>query len=171
MYAIRSYYDNIQKLAEDAGRYAQILTSRCRQVSLRAGKLDDLDQNYGGRDADLEKLLTEACTLLERLRSTGLSLDQQVEAFGGQAQELAGDLKQAIAEFDVQSRFTEAVGPVLAGLRTLASTVDIADESDHLLLEQLQQRYTMMSQRQIHQQVMAGETAGSHDLGDNVELF
>lgn len=163
--------DNIQKLAEDAGRHAQTLTSRCRQVSIRSGALDDLDQNYGGRDAELDTLLAEACALLERLRSTGISLDQQVETLGSQAQEMAGDLQQALAEFDVQRRFIEAVGPVLAGLRALASTADIDKESDRLLLDQLQLRYTMMSQRHIHQEVMEGEAGGGHELGDNVELF
>ena len=163
--------DNIQKLAEDAGRHAQTLTSRCRQVSVRAGELDDLDQNFGGRDADLDTLLAEARTLLERLRGNGLSLDQQVEALGSEAQALAGDLKSALAEFDVQRCFIEAVGPVLSGLRALASTAEIDKESDQLLLDQLQQRYTMMSQRHIHQQVMEGDAAAGHELGDNVELF
>jgi hypothetical protein len=29
----------------------------------------------------------------------------------------------------------------------------------------------MMSQRHIHQQVMEGDAAAGHELGDNVELF
>ncbi len=164
--------DNIQKLAEDAGRHAQSLTTLCRQVSVKAGNLDELEQSYGGRDVDLETLLSEACALLERLRSTGLSLDRQVNSLGSQAQTLAGDLYQAIDDFDVRQRFVVAVEPVLAGLQALAAVSGSRPESSDPLFEELQRRYTMMSQRHIHRQVVdGGSDAANQGLGDNVELF
>jgi methyl-accepting chemotaxis protein len=164
--------DNIQQLAETAGRHAQTLTSRCRQVSARAGELDDLDQNYGGRDTELDTLLAEARSLIERLQSTGESLDRQVETLGTQARTVAGDLQLAIADFDVRHNFMAAVNPVLAGLRSFSSAdVAIAAGADPLL-DELQRRYTMMSQRHIHQQVINRDDAGQEsELGDNVELF
>lgn len=164
--------DNIQQLAEAAGRHAKTLTGHCRQISARAVDLDNLEQNYGGRDSSLDTLLAEACALLERLRDTGRDLDQQVEALGSQAQGLASDLKLAIVNFVVQRRFMEAVAPVLAGLQALSQSAGPLTEDDIPLLEELQQRYTMMSQRQIHRQVLDGDAAvGGDGLGDNVELF
>ena len=163
---------NIQLLAEDAGRHARALTGHCRQVSARAGELDDLDQKYAGRDSDLDTLLIEARTLLDRLRDSGATIDRRVGALGRQARELAGDLQQAIAGFEVRSSFMTAINPVLAGLRALATLDDGAAGVDPLL-DDLQRRYTMMSERHVHQRVMSHDegSGASDNLGDNVELF
>ncbi len=163
--------DNIQLLAEDAGRHARTLTDRCRLVSARAVKLDDLDRHYNGCDHELDSLLTDACTLSERLHSTDKGIYRQVEAFGCEARSLAVDLQQTLADFKVRESFNGAVAVVLTGLRELAANAG-GDAGVEPVVEALQHRYTMMSQRRIHSQVMGGNTSvqGS-ELGDNVELF
>ncbi len=163
--------DNIQLLAEDAGRHARKLTDHCRQVSARAVKLDDLDRHYNGCDHELDSLLTDACTLSERLRSTDKGIYRQVDALGREARSLAVDLQQTLADFKVRESFHGAVTVVLAGLRELAANAG-GDAGVEPVVEELSRRYTMMSQRRIHSQVMSGSTSvpGS-ELGDNVELF
>jgi hypothetical protein len=171
---------NIQTLAEDAGRHACELTSRCCQVSGRAGELDDAEQGYGGHDHDLDKLLGEARVLVERLQLNGAALDRQVETLGNQALELSSDLQRAMVGFDVRRSFMDAVDPVLARLRELARDEEI-DAGSEPLLDDLHKRYTMMSQRVIHQRfafvadspaqpAVVGD-GQSHDFGSNVELF
>jgi hypothetical protein len=172
---------NIQTLAEDAGRHARELTSCCRKVRGRVGELDDAEQSYGGHDHDLDNLLGEARLLVERLQFSGAALDRQVEILGTQALELSGDLQRALVGFEVRHSFTAAVDPVLARLRELARDEEI-DAGSEPLLDDLHKRYTMMSQRVIHQrfavvadapsQPAAAVGGGqSHDFGSNVELF
>ena len=77
-----------------------------------------------------------------------------------------------IAEIFGRESLGYALQVLEPGLQTLSQSAGPLTEDDIPLLEELQQRYTMMSQRQIHRQVLDGDAAvGGDGLGDNVELF
>lgn len=176
---------NIQSLAEDAGRYAAAMADGCRRVSDQAEELDARDQQFDHREADLGALLEEARTLIGQLESGGQALDVQIGAIGREVDELSDDMQTTLAGFDVRRQFLIQADPVLEELRAIAlehGAVAAGAEDGRALLS-LRDRYTMMSEREVHQRflyrraVQPGQDErlvpelSANGLGSNVELF
>lgn len=177
--------DNIQALAEEAGRHAAAMAEGCRRVSAQAEELDARDQQSSGGEADLEKLLEEAKNLVERLAGVSASFDAHITAIGESASAIGGEIAAARDCLEIRSRFQTHIEPVLADLTSLArehGQASVSAEQDAMFAS-LRQRYTMMSERQIHHRFVhrqAAEPAPDEPsvtgytvdgLGDNVELF
>ncbi|TLM68468.1 MAG: hypothetical protein FDZ69_02495 [Deltaproteobacteria bacterium] len=174
---------NIQTIAEDAGRYAAAMADGCRLVSSQAEELDARDQELSSSETDLQKLLEEVGGLLGRLESVSASFDAQIAEIGRQVDELGAGMQTTLASLDVRRRFLAQTNPVLDELKALALEYGVSghDGKDGGLLLGLHDRYTMMSEREVHQRFLrqspsAGgggipSTVLEEDLGSNVELF
>lgn len=175
---------NIQTLAEEAGRHAALMADGCRRISNQAEELDARDQQASGREADLTQLLDEARGLIGQLEQVSQSFDAQIAAIGRQVEELGDGMRSTLAGLDIRRRFLAQIEPVLGELRAMADEHGaMARDGDDRVLLGLRDRYTMMSEREIHQRFLqrqslsadAGEgspaTALSADFGSNVELF
>jgi uncharacterized protein YukE len=177
---------NIQALAEEAGHCATVMADGCRCVSNQAEELDAQDQQFSGRESDLNQLLEEANRLLGQLEGVSQSFDAQIAAIGRHVDELGDGMQTTLERLDIRRQFLIQINPVLDELDSLAGEQgDLArnDTDDHLLLG-LRERYTMMSERKVHQQFLQRQ-ASRHaaaarslpaspcveDLGSNVELF
>jgi hypothetical protein len=177
---------NIQSLAEAAGRHTVAMADGCRQVSSQAEELDARDQQFSGRESDLNQLLQEAHQLIAHLNGVSQSFDAQTAAFGRQIDELGNGMLSTLAQLDIRRQFLSQTGAVLDELAALAreqgdDTQGGAD--DHLLLG-MRERYTMMSERTVHQRFLqrqaarptetakpSSASAPAEDFGSNVELF
>lgn len=174
---------NIQLLAEDAGRYAAAMAAGCQRVNALADELDAGEQQSDSRESDLGVLLDEARTLLGRLEAINRSFDVRLAAISGEVAGLDEEIRSTLEGFDIQRRFLLQVTPVLEELQEMAREQGSAvqDAADDRMLVNLQSRYTMMSERDVHQRFLHGDAAppdaaapvGSviSDLGSNVELF
>lgn len=177
---------NIQALAEEAGRCAAAMADGCRCVSGQAEELDARDQQFSGREADLNRLLEEANDLIGRLEGVSQSFDAQIAAIGRQVDELGDGMQTTLERLDIRRQFLTQTTPALDGLDELASEHGelFPGNADEQMLSGLRERYTMMSERQVHQQFLRRQTqphaaaakslpaaALAEDLGSNVELF
>lgn len=176
---------NIQTLAEDAGRYAAAMAEGCRRVSEQAEELDARDQQSGGCESDLGALLEEARALVGQLENVSQSFEARIAVIGQQVAELGEEMQAALAALDIRRQFLAHADPVLEELRALAREHGAAErnvEDDHLLLS-LRNRYTMMSEREIHHRFLRQHAEkrvqddrpppvlAADELGSNVELF
>lgn len=177
---------SIQTLAEDAGRHAAAMADGCRRVSNHAEELDARDQQFSGHESDLTLLLDETNSLIGRLLGVSQSFDAQFAAIGSQVDELGDSMRTTLERLDIRRQFLTQIDPVLEELDAVAREQDDAAGSgtdEHLLLG-LRERYTMMSERKVHQQFLQRQTPRhavaarslptptlAEDLGSNVELF
>ncbi|MCM2264114.1 MAG: hypothetical protein NDI73_02870 [Desulfuromonadales bacterium] len=176
---------NIQALAEDAGRYAAAMADGCRRVSGQAEELDARDQQSSDCESDLGALLEEARAKIGQLEGVSQSFDASIAVIGQQVAELGEEMQAALAGLDIRRQFLAHAEPVLEELRALArehGAVERDVEDDHMLLS-LRNRYTMMSEREIHHRFLRQHkeshaqddrplpVCSADDLGSNVELF
>jgi len=176
---------NIQALAEEAGQYAAAMAAGCQRVSDQAEELDARDQQSDNRESDLGALLKEAHTLIGQLESGSRAFDVQIAAIGRQVAELGDDMQTTLAGFDIRRQFLLRVDPVLEELHAMAQEHGAAAQGvdDKGALLSLRDRYTMMSEREVHQRFLHRHAAQrakgerlvpelpANSLGSNVELF
>jgi methyl-accepting chemotaxis protein len=171
---------NIQALAEEAGRHAVAMADGCRRVSVQAEALDARDQPCDNREADLGGLLEEARTLIERLDAGSQLLDAKIAAIGRLVAELGDDMQTTLAGLDIRRQFLAQATPVLEELHALAGEHGAAapEGDDRCMLLNLRDRYTMMSEREVHQRFLQRAEGAqpmaelsAHGFGSNVELF
>lgn len=176
---------NIQSLAEDAGRYATAMADGCRRVSGQAEELDACDQQFDNRETDLGVLLVEARTLIEQLEAGGQVFDARIAAIGQEVVELGDEMRTTLTGFDIRRKFLIQADPVLEELRDLAMEHGAAapELEDSRAFLRLRERYTMMSEREVHQRFLQRQAAQrdpveplapdlpENSFGSNVELF
>jgi len=175
---------SIQDLAEEAGRYAVAMVNCCRQVSDQADGLDARDQRLGDREANLEALLEEARTLTERLEEGSHVLDAHIATIGRKVTVLAENIEVALTGLEVRRHFLAQVEPVVDQLRSLAQEhgMIVRDDQELAMLDGIRSRYTMKSERDVHQRFLKRQeepvaaaadvpVVDANSLGDNVELF
>lgn len=176
---------SIQALAEEAGRYAAAMADGCRLVSDQAAALDAHDQQGDDREADLDALLAEARILVGQLQAGSETFDGRIAAIGREVAELGTEMQATLAGFDIRRQFLELVEPVLGELGAMSRECGAAGQGgggDGMLLA-LRDRYTMMSERDVHQRFLHRQAAPhpggdggqtelpAAGLGSNVELF
>jgi len=177
---------NIQALAEEAGKQAVAMTACCQRVNLLAENLDLSDQQLKSREVNLGELLGEARPLIERMAAGGQLLDAGMASIGKGAADLGATMEMALAGLEVRRQFLIQVMPVLNRLRALAQEhgAAVCLDREEALVDGLRARYTMKSERDVHQRFLeqfeavdepASERAplpATHGfLGSNVELF
>ena len=144
----------------------------------------------GGSQEDAESVLSEVrATVLELHSSSEMSFSR-LNQIAALSQRLCDDIHAVRAGFSAGAAFAECVGRARAALAQVGEHARaIPDEPDAMPsakqpFEDLAKHYTMQSERDVHESVLAGaaisrpaETpapatvSGDPDLGDNVELF
>jgi len=172
----------IQQLSHEALILTRTLAGGFREIMVCARRLGDGAQdgveNPGG-------LLQKATALLERLQEINGRQVSQLREMDDTAAGLAEDLLQAAVTTDVHQAFSLDIESVLEKLRIFVPLSAAAGNgTDSTLYKDLMDRYTMHSEREIHQGKQGASPENKviplprrrtakieHDLGDNVELF
>jgi hypothetical protein len=185
--------DNIQELSETAYDQAMTLARDCKNIAEQAEGLSEAGRAEGDHDQELQSLFDKSQTLLSSLKTNNTVLEQTISDVRNDAEELAEQIAAFVRHVDVQEQFVRQVAPLSDELYALSQ---LADEShpesgslgDGTSFEALQGRYTMKSERQVHQRFVEkhapvenmGDEAvdedepavpNDHGLGDNIELF
>lgn len=182
--------ENIHLLSEEATREAESLARSCQRIRTQADQLASLGQGSHTEGRSIEALLRESRELMEGLSGNSDSLDEVARRIDRDAGQLATQVADVVRAVDIHDRFQDHIAPVLTQLRELGTWADDSLVGGSLsledLLRQLEQRYTMSSERDIHRRFVvrhrphtatqpadqADEPAGQeHDLGDNIVLF
>lgn len=185
----------IQKLSVDARDQTRVVSESLRKITTESermcgaaqGETVDIQQEVNDMLSDLKTLLGDVGRLSEELRQELHAMDQLVQS-------LTEDIGQTIAGISVHNRVSTIVNDVvgelesmIADIKAYVSVPAVALSSGRLA--DLSSRYTMHSERKVHEKVTKGihgvPARGRSDkslmsqpakvvgdgLGDNVELF
>jgi methyl-accepting chemotaxis protein len=185
----------IQKLSVDARDQTRIVSESLRKITTESermcgvaqGETVDIQQEVEEMLSRLKGMLSDVGSLSEELRQELYSMDQLVQC-------LAEDIGQAIAGISVHDRISAIISEIVRELegmvkdiRTYVSVPAVAHSAERLA--DLSSRYTMHSERKVHEKITKGvhglpvrgrsdassapqpAKAVGDDLGDNIELF
>lgn len=177
---------NIQELSVGASEQAGVLAQECGCISDHAEHLNALEDDEG---AGISALLRESKALLASLANNTGQLDDVTAVIEDDASLLSRDVMAVAHGVDVRERFVDNVQEVLEQLAAFGSRASSSVAGSHLtlegLLEELEQRYTMSSERDVHRQFVTSQPESDvvddpeestdpeqeHGLGNNVVLF
>lgn len=190
--------ESIHRVAGETSENIGAVSSRLETVVALAGKIADLSEDQaleGGQNTSstrerLEAMITE---LSEAVRDGAAALSE----IEGEARTLSGDLGDTATGMQAHFRLEKGLENVLVQMDDMLYALESHTPDnpgtpiENSRVEQFLARYTMQSERAVHQSVMeqprAGESdsdgledflfqddapkAADDDLGDNVELF
>jgi len=180
---------NIQMVAEEACLHTQILGRQCISISVHAQSLQDLELNTKGND--VSSLLQEVDERMSHVSAGQKELARLVGLIDRDAELLAREVAEMVQGLSIDDEFLAQLNPVIERLNALGSHVatpfaDTSQASLEDLFKELEQCYTMASERRIHETFIkspqfqaqpAKEIEGDwaakrrHGLGHNIDLF
>lgn len=162
----------IRKLSADCGDLVQTVTESMRQMesAIEAARASGAESD-GEDDPFGARRVREALAELHSASESALSRTTQVEAVGTR---MCSSIRDVLDGLSVGAVFRDTTGRCIEGLQKMAGGMDRGEPGD-AGLQLLSNRYTMHSERTIHEAVTEGAAVAavpeSGDLGDNVELF
>ncbi len=191
--------DSIHQLSADTSGHIDLISEGLKMVTQSAQALAESVNGDSTGDGDgLNRLEQEAARMMKPLRRIDeetLSLLTRIDEKGNS---LSGDITSAFTGIQVHRQFDRGIDDVVGRLdeftARMKSTLPLREQGQPGTdLEGLAVRYTMNSERQVHQAITGGASgaatlgiaapavavtaagdppgAGGDDLGDNVELF
>jgi len=180
--------DSIQELAHEALLQTEALSAGLKQITACAESLANVGANELSIEGEkVSNLRDDSDYMLQSLRKANSEVCGQLERMNADAGKLAADISETADMVHVHdeaerilNRAATALFDVAGNFRT--SSADWQRVRHIPLFQQMQQRYSMQSERAIHRQVL-GETAVEEviektesvgtdiGLGANVELF
>ncbi|UFS71327.1 methyl-accepting chemotaxis protein [Geomonas sp. RF6] len=168
----------IQRLSVDAidqtGEVSRTLQAITRSTEILFGAQGE---DAGDLEGKVQGMVSTFGELLHTLRSVKETLDRSVHGMDASVAELTEDIDRTTAGITVHRKVSEVLEGALAELSAVieeARTV-APGTGGSIDFEEIARRYTMNSERQVHQALFDGaglETAeGDGEYGDNVELF
>lgn len=180
----------IKRLSDEAGRQTDLVSSTLNNIHTATGHLAaENSTDESGSASDISAIEHELAEILPTLAAMNNDLFSLLAALSENVQSLTLDIEQATAEIDVHERTREMAKGVLEGLElivTQARRIEPASSEFKQNLLHMEQRYTMESERHIHEaiarkrggQVAAAEQVdlgnpsdSDSEFGDNVDLF
>ncbi len=171
----------IQRMSGEALALTGTLAGGCREIMTYAdhlGEGENFSEELPGR------LLADATVLLQRLEEINGNLTGQLREMDTASATLGGDLRRVAAETDVHEEFTRRIEEILEQLRGFRWQRAAGASRQGGLFQGQLERYTMRSEREVHQGKRQLPTRGKvidlrelresrrgSELGDNVELF
>ncbi len=182
--------EQIKSLADDAFARTVELVGECCLVTDQTAGLERLDAAGDQLETRLTELMTEGRTLFETLQRNRQELTTQIFEISGEVNQFGEDVAACLATITIRERFRAALVPLLDGLRLMSHCAQSRAEGDSdakaHLFRKIHSRYTMYSERAIHDSLAVGpkisdqksgvdrrQTAATEteDLGDNIEFF
>lgn len=186
--------DSIQDLANEALLQTESLAASLKRITHFAETLGSSDMTGSlDRSKEVDQLTGDAGTVLEELRQRKSSLSETLADVEQTAGILAVDIADMAASIRIHEQAEQILTAACKGLDRIVerfpATSGILDQVQHIpIFKEMQHRYSMKSERDIHLRVLkqAGDKvedqqkekngspgAGSkpENLGNNVELF
>ena len=189
--ALGELSEEIQTIWNDTAGITGTMTAAFEEIVTLTSKLND-----GQRDADGGTAISNQMrAMIDNWRSGIMQLDvrvrEDVSAIHQQGEALAAALERTIGSISVHSRMHMAVDPVVADMRAIGGVIGgfcPAVATDSEALTDLEQTYTMESERIVHRAALSADADSDADVwttaaednspaaqddefGDNVELF
>jgi methyl-accepting chemotaxis protein len=189
----------VERLALNAGIRATHLDAAGEPLSVLAAAVKTLAADSAGESSEMARLLGTMQTAIGSVdRESAQSLatptlvaeleraiaevheatdftSSQLDHMMRQGERLSNELAAARSEFHVDARFRQVVDTAIATLDKTHGDVGVTDRA---VIENAANRYTMMSERHVHDLFGSGPapdtapvSAGEDSLGSNVELF
>lgn len=176
----------IQHLSVDARARTRTVTDMLREVTGVTERLElGLDTEVRNVADEVEGLVGELKNLLNSVRGSNEALLGFLSGMDDSVRRLSGDIEHATQGITVQGMADRVIQGVIAALdgvvrdiRLVVPETGMSNKAQRL--RELSERYTMHSERRVHDAVTAsGKGKGSvpvtstadADLGDNFELF
>lgn len=179
--------DAIQKLSSDALEQTRIVANPLKEISVLAEtlKLDTIKEG----ESKIDFIATELSGLLKNIKHESETIIASINNIGSSFEKLHRDIELNINEFNIEKKVATVVNNVTRELLSISDAISnligretYSDNED--ILEKLEKRYTMLSEREIHHSFKTGKTISKknqakqevysysdENLGDNVELF
>jgi hypothetical protein len=186
--------DSIQELAREALTQTDELTAGLSAITESAKTLKSKNRDdHAEHDSGVNRLVGDSDNMLAGLRQTNALLLESFDQLDQQAGSLSMDISAAASSIHVHKdasaiieRGVEALNYIADHFNTPSGPDKSAATTD--LIKEMQSRYSMRSEREIHERVIGGENSidqngasssetfdnheeQTHDLGANVELF
>ncbi len=185
--AIQGLSSETKKITSDVSKNFSAIASAAEELH------QESDVEEVGKSA-ADHMISELRSLMNTIHALNSRMEELVAQLGRDSQELEQDIEHTAAGTNVHKRVAEVVDQardVLDGIVESSGTLStrrekrVATSED---LKMLEERYTMNSERQVHQDVLWGDSdqlpdenippaseadkqGEDKELGDNVELF
>lgn len=192
--------DAVQKISEEVFSYTQELKTGFEEIDAVARGLGEVAQGEGGSRLEQVRALTnDFQALLELLHRKDTDMVSLLQEMDSQSRLLAGDINLVASSVSVHRIFSQVIDRALGHLDGIvrhdpgitANQGLLACAENEEIFKGFAERYTMQSERTIHQAShtwrpapgnnlakqtgsgtgRSGRAIQDHDLGDNVELF
>ncbi len=189
--------ESIQKLSVEALEQAGRISDSLKEINQLAHNLaDELHLDDSERQQEIQRQIATLEELMGTLRQTDYTAETSSNRIEEEAVELAADIKEMVPRIRVHEASASVIGDIVRELEDIQATLPVVSKTfpapgaDQLL--DLENRYTMESERLIHQsrEETADPVNGAEslppdslslvaipveetdeDFGDNVELF
>jgi methyl-accepting chemotaxis protein len=182
----------IQRLSLDARSQTGAITGLLKSITDTSGDLcRDIGEETSSLEAEVQEITTSLGDLLQMLHKTNEEFISIVESIDRSVESLNADIGHAAAGITVHHRIGDVLGKVIDELTNLVSLMQpVVQSSPGTVstqnLADLSGRYTMHSERKIHEVLAAAKNSGYYDVvnavplppveaagefGENVELF
>ena len=171
----------IQRLSIDAIDHTGAVSGTLQAIIAVTDRLNEgVCAETSGLKTEVHDMVSTLSALLNTLRQVNDTLQRSLRRMDDAVTLLSSDIEQVIAGITVHCKVSRVLELAIAGIAGVAAEARrLAPASAAGNLEQLANRYTMQSERRIHQTLMDGPAAGrpapvpnqGDELGDNVEFF
>ncbi|MEI6207567.1 MAG: hypothetical protein WCP20_12365 [Desulfuromonadales bacterium] len=180
----------IKRLSDEAVRQTASVSATLTDIQTATIHLsDETDTDDSGPDAHIANMGAELDNILKTLGEMNNDLFSLLAALGDRVGSLTQDVEQATVGIDVHERTRAMAADVLATLEQIvaqARLIEPASSEFKQNLLHMEKRYTMESERHIHealarkrsgqaaiavQSVAKSGPAADSEFGDNVDLF
>jgi methyl-accepting chemotaxis protein len=172
----------IQRLSIDAIDHTTVVSETLQSIITVTENLNSgVRSETTTLEDEVHGMVSSLDSLVEVLRQVNESLLQALSRMDTSVTKLSSDIAEATGSISVHKKVSNVLDHAIVGLdaaRVEARRLAPASAASQLQLDDLARRYTMSSERKIHDKLLKVETAvqyaanGNDDgLGDNVDLF
>ena len=190
--------ESIKELSSQTKNQIDTISKALKKVSSSADQISDHTKNLSTKaDSKSKSTLKEIGDLLTTLDNLNKDIISALQNLNHEAKTLAWDVESGIAQFKIHNVFANLLQRVWQALDEITNEADVlvpnrSRSEQESSLKTLETRYTMASERAVHQSLnqsrnardevasaleLQGQdaidamVADDDDLGDNVELF
>lgn len=172
----------IQRLSIDAIDHTGAVSATLQAIIAVTDSLNEgVCVETSGLESEVRGMVDRLSGLLHTLRQVNDTLQRSLRKMDDAVSLLSSDIEQVTSGITVHRQVAQVLEAAIQGLAGVVAEARIMAPASATAgnLEQLAQRYTMQSERRIHESLGGGPAAGGHapapayddDLGGNVELF
>ena len=172
----------IQRLSIDAIDHTGAVSGTLQAIIGVTDKLNEgVSAETSGLECEVHGMVDNLSALLNSLRQVNDTLHRSLRQMDGAVTLLSSDIEQVTSGITVHRQVSDVLDAAVGKLAGVISEARLfaPDAGAAGNLDQLAQRYTMQSERRIHESLGRGPAAGhpapapakDDDLGGNVELF